>query len=490
MVRRWLSLMAVLLPLCATWALTNPMFASPDEPAHMARAQGFSRFDFTPPYETDGLPMNAPECYRFIANVTADCADLAWGVDGTEVETKTRDYPPLFHAVAAVPVLFVSGLDGAYAMRLWMAFVCCALLAWAGALLIRPGRGPWPVVGFTVALTPMSMFVSSTVNPSGITLSLSLLVAAGAVARWMYGDGARNAVVAMAAGAPSLLLVRRDSALWVLVLAVSLMPLALSGSRIRARLRALDPRSWSVRGRVIGLGVAVAVVASAVKWIGPIVHRLVTTGEVAGNGSRWQGLGSMRVYLDHMIGTFGWIDTFIGRTAFSVAAAVCVVVIGLGFASVNRRLVMAEGVSLVALFATPVVFGMFIYPYFQGRYMLPIWVIVAVMASLGIASAPSARLGRPALAAVLLVVWGGVHVWSLLQNLRRYAVGYRGTWWFTSNAPWAPPTMSNRVAVLMIVVASAMSAIALAYVVTQTSSASRRSSRRKIHQPIESPPTA
>jgi len=65
--------------LCATWALTNPMFASPDEPAHMARAQGFSRFDFTPPYETDGLPISAPECYRFIANAAANCADLAWG---------------------------------------------------------------------------------------------------------------------------------------------------------------------------------------------------------------------------------------------------------------------------------------------------------------------------------------------------------------------------------------------------------------------------
>jgi len=71
--------MVVLLPLCATWALTNPMFASPDEPAHLARAQGLSRFDFTPPYETDGLPISAPECYRFIANAAANCADLAWG---------------------------------------------------------------------------------------------------------------------------------------------------------------------------------------------------------------------------------------------------------------------------------------------------------------------------------------------------------------------------------------------------------------------------
>jgi len=216
----------------------------------------------------------------------------------------------------------------------------------------------------------------------------------------------------------------------------------------------------------------------------------VTTGEVEGNGSRWQGLGSMRVYLDHMIGTFGWIDTFIGRTAFLVAAAVCAIVIGLGFVAGRGRLAVAEGVALVALFATPVVFGMFIFPYFQGRYMLPIWVIVAVIASMSISTRGSARLALPVLPVVLLVVWGGVHVWSLLQNLRRYAVGYRGTWWFTSNAPWEPPMMSNRVAVLLIAAASALSAVALAKLVGQTSSANRRSSRRKIHQPIESPPTA
>ena len=463
--QRWLLLMAVLLPLGITWALTNPMFASPDEPAHMARAQGFSRFDFSPPYETDGLPMDAPECYRFIANVTANCSDLTWGVDGTEVETKTRDYPPLFHAIAAVPAFFVSGLGGAYVMRLWMAVVCCSLLAWAGALLIRPDRGRWPVVGFTLALTPMSVFVSSTVNPSGITLAFSLMVVAGAVARWVYGDRGRLAVVAMSVGVPGLLLVRRDSALWVAILAVSLAPLALAGSNLRAWLSAFDPRRWSVRLRMVVAAVLLGVVIAAIKWVGPIVHRLLTTGEVKGNGSRWQGLGSMRVYLDHMIGTFGWIDTFIGRTWFFVAAAVCVTVIVLGLVSGAGQLVVAEGVSLLALFATPVVFGMIMFPYFQGRYMLPIWVIVAVVSALAVGQSRFASsVGNP-LAVVLLAVWGAVHVWSLLQNLRRYAVGFDGTWWFTSDAPWEPPMMSNLVAVLLIVVASAVSAVALSRVI-------------------------
>jgi hypothetical protein len=86
-----------------------------------------------------------------------------------------------------------------------------------------------------LALTPMSVFVSSTVNPSGITLAFSLVVVAGAVARWVYGEKSRAAVVAMCVGAPGLLLVRRDSALWVAILIVALAPLAVGSADLGAR---------------------------------------------------------------------------------------------------------------------------------------------------------------------------------------------------------------------------------------------------------------
>jgi hypothetical protein len=442
--------MAVLVPLTVVWSLTNPMFASPDEPAHMARAQGFSRLDFSPPYETDGLPMNAPGCFRFRADVTADCADLTWGTDGAEVETKTRDYPPLFHSVAAIPAVFVDGLGGAYVMRIWLGLVCSVLFAWAGALIIRPGRGRWPVVGFTLALTPMAVFVSSTVNPSGITAAFSLLVVAGAIARWVHRDRSRWVSGAIGLGLPGLLLVRRDGVLWVAILLASLAPIALADPATRTRLRSFDPRSWSTRVRWGSLAVLVVSVVVAALWVVPILHRFFTTGEVGGNGSRWQGIEVMRIYFDHMIGTFGWIDTYIGQEAFATAAGVCVLLVLAGLAGGQRELVMAQGVSLAALFATPVVFGMFLYPYFQGRYMLPIWVIVAVVSSMAVASSDIGPRTSSRLAAAVLVLWWAVHVWSLVQNLRRYAVGFRGTWRFASDYAWHPPMMSNATAVGLI----------------------------------------
>jgi hypothetical protein len=449
--------MAVLVPLTVVWGLTNPMFASPDEPAHMARAQGFSSLDFSSPYETDGLPVYAPECFRFDPNATADCADYTWG-SPAEVDTKTRDYPPIFHAVAAVPAVFSSGLGGAYAMRIWLGLVCSALLAWAGALLIRPGGGRWPVVGFALALTPMAMFVSSTVNPSGLTLAFSALVVAGAVSRWLYREPSRISDAAIAVGLPGLLLVRRDGVLWVAILIVALAPLVLSDAAARARLANLDPRRWTGRTRVLSAITLVAAIVIAVVWVGPVLHRFFTTGEVEGNGSRWQGLEVMRIYFDHMIGTFGWIDTYIGQEAFALAGGLCILVMLVGLVGGQRPLVTAQSLALAALFATPVVFGLLLYPYFQGRYMLPIWVIVAVLASLAVGSADLGARTGPRLATVLIALWGAVHVWSLVQNLRRYAVGFRGTWWFTSDYRWHPPMMSNLVAVLVIAAASTVSA--------------------------------
>ncbi|MFM8649874.1 MAG: DUF2142 domain-containing protein [Actinomycetota bacterium] len=463
--QRFVLLMAVLAPLAVVWSLTNPMFASPDEPAHMARAQGFSRFDFSPPYETDGLPMSAPECFRFRAEVTADCADYTWGTDGADVETKTRDYPPLVQAVAAVPAVFAGGLTGAYFMRIWMGLVCCALLAWAGALLIRPGRGRWPVVGFALALTPMAVFVSSTVNPSGITAAFSLLVVAGVVARWVYHDRGRVMRWAVGVGLPGLVLVRRDGVLWVVILVVALLPIVLADADTRARLRGLDPRRWTARSRAIVLLGLLGTVVIAALWIVPVLHRFFTTGEVGGNGSRWQGIEVLRIYFDHMIGTFGWIDTYIGQEAFAIASGVCLLVVLTGLAGGRRDFVAAQALALLALFATPVVFGMFLYPYFQGRYMLPMWVIVAVVSALSVGSSDVGARTSGRLVVVVLTMWWVVHVWSLVQNLRRYAVGFRGSWRFVATSTWHPPMMSNLVAVASIAVAAGVSALAMRRVI-------------------------
>lgn len=453
--RVWVLTMALLYPLCALWALTNPMFASPDEPAHMARAQGFARLDFSEPYETDGLPMTEQTCYAFNAAITADCADLTWGADGTTAVTRTRDYPPLFHTVAAVPALAFSGLGGAYAMRLWLAFVCCALVAWAAALMLRPGRSRWLILGLLMGLTPVSVFVMSTVNPSGMTVALSAVAVAGLVARLRWDDRRLSVWVAIGAGLLGLVLVRRDGAAWVVTILAVFVPVLRADPEWRRRAwerwrEVMGPRArtaLTVLSALFAIGLAAAVV-----WVIPVLDRFVTTGEIEGNGSRWQGLGSIDLYLRQMMGTFGWVDTFIGPELYTLAMVAAGTLVAVALAGGRWEWARGTGIALVALFVTPVAFGFVEFPYFQGRYLLAIWMALMVVAAVAVSASDAGERLRVRLGGGLLAIWWLVHLVSFVQNLRRYSVGLTGGWIdVVSNPAWEPPMMSNGVAVVLVV---------------------------------------
>lgn len=453
--RVWILTMALLYPLCAMWALTNPMFASPDEPAHVARAQGFSRFDFSEPYETDGLPMTEQRCYAFNAAITADCADLTWGTDGTEVETRTRDYPPLFHTVAAVPALVFSGLSGAYVMRLWLALVCCALVAWATVLLLRPGRSRWLLLGLVMGLTPMSVFVMSTVNPSGMTVALSAVAVAGLVARLRWDDRRLSVWVAIGVGLLGLVLVRRDGIAWVLSILAIFVPVLRADPEWRRRAwerwrDVMGPRARTALAVLSSLFV-VGMVAGVV-WVIPVLDRFVTTGEIGGNGSRWQGLGSIPLYLDQMIGTFGWVDTFVGPELFTLAIVAGGVLVALALAGGRWEWARGTAIGVLLLFAVPVAFGFVEFPYFQGRYLLPVWMALMMVSAVAVSASDAGERLRERLGGGLLAVWWLVHLFAFWQNLRRYSVGLSGGWGdVVSNPAWEPPMMGNGVAVALVV---------------------------------------
>ncbi|MEN9803218.1 MAG: hypothetical protein RIS41_65 [Actinomycetota bacterium] len=453
--RVWALTMALLYPLCALWALANPMFASPDEPAHIARAQGFSRLDFSEPYETDGLPMTEQRCYAFNAAVTADCADLDWGADGTEVVTKTRDYPPLFHAVAAVPAVVTSGLTGAYVMRLWMAFVCCALVSWAAVLLLRPARSRWLLLGLLMGLTPVSVFVMSTVNPSGMTVALSAVAVAGLIARLRWDDRRLSVWVAIGLGLLGLVLVRRDGVAWVATILTVFVPVLRADPEWRRRAwerwrEVMGPRARTAL--VVLSSLFVVGLVAAVVWVLPVLDRFLTTGEIGGNGSRWQGLGSIPLYLDQMIGTFGWVDTYIGAELYTLAIVAAGVLVAVALAGGRWEWSRATALALLALFVVPVAFGFVEFPYFQGRYLLAIWMALMMVSAVAVSASDAGERLRIRLGGGLLAVWWLVHLVSFGQNLRRYSVGLTGGWGDVLSDPaWEPPMMSNGVAVGLLV---------------------------------------
>jgi len=407
-------------PLFVLWALTMPLFAAPDEQWHMVNAQGYAHGDVTNPFVTDGIPVDAGSCYQFMPSVSADCMDLTWGIPGTEIVSRATDYPPASHLIAAIPALFVDGLVGAYIMRVWMALAAAGLFAWAGAVLLRaaPSRR-LALTGLLLATTPMVAFMSGAVSPSGITAASASLFAAGAVHIKAVGAG-RVGVAAAVTGLGLLVTSRRDGLLWAAVLMIAFAPMAwqpLIGSWRHLRHRT---KAATVVGTVV-----IATVA------GP---RLIEYGvnfirrhDINWSDARIEAKGSFTElsYIKDLIGRFGWLDTRLH--SFHYIAAILMVLLFVMVACIGAHAVQrwAIGVSIVAIFVSPVIVGLFRSPYMQGRYLFPVW-CAALMAA-AVTALPErlrrhVRYGVP----ILWGAWGGVHVLAWYVTLRRHAVGIGG----------------------------------------------------------------
>jgi hypothetical protein len=449
--RRWVVLFVALVPLAVTWSVVNPMLASPDETVHILRAQSIAAGDFSNPFTSDGLPIESVECFRFQPEVTAACQDLAWGVDGTQQIGPVDGYPPLYHSIAAIPAVFISGLAGAYLMRMWMAVVIMALIAWAAALATRPGSGPWPLTGVAVAVTPMGIFSVAMVNPSGMAVASAMLFVVGAVSALDTRWRGREVVSAVAVGAFGLALSRRDGLLWLVVLGLVLAPFW--GPQLRRLWSRRSPRSTRT---VVGVVAALAVVA--VVWGRTTVSRFAQNWQDGDGTSAWEAARFIRGYLSQAVGVLGWLDSPIGEEPLWVALVIAGFVVLIGIASDHRRAALATTLGLVGLLVSPVVVGMVRFPYLQGRYLLPIWIGTAILAGFAASRGDTgARFDRRA-TRLVLVAWAAIHLIAGIQNLRRYAVGRSGTWNFLVDADWNPPTMPNAVAVAAYVGAVALAA--------------------------------
>lgn len=431
----------LLLALGATWALATPMFAGPDEPSHLRKAAAAARGQLADELDADTgaavveLPAvyrNDAGCFAFEGGVTADCmvvtdrgGDLAMGHVAT-------GYPPTYHLLVGLPSLVSDGQASLYAQRLANAAAMAALLALAVTALAQQRAPRTAVVGLAAALAPIVAFLLGVVNPSG------LAVAAG-MATWAAGyQLARTAplyrlggVVARTVGPLCLLiLLRRDSMLWGGLLAVgvaSLIP--------RARWRPL------VRSRAVWAGLAAVGVSLVVQLAVSGGSSAERFADNAGEATRptitlgW-ALETLGRALQQQVGILGWQDT-------ELPLAVHVAVGGLIAALVVAALVRAPrqpavvAVGLVGVVAAAWLALDALRPlYIQGRYVLPLAVGVPTVAAMALAEGRRPLTGRWVVAA--LAVTTTAQVAAFWTNLRRYAVGADGPWWFFGDAAWEP----------------------------------------------------
>lgn len=439
-----------LLLLLFVWSLTNPIFASPDEPAHIVRAQGFSNFDFSPPFTTDGIPEDAIDCLRFNPDVTAACMNLSWGEPTSSLDNSTQGYPPLMYVIGAIPNLVLNGITASYATRLWLAITNVSLFAWSIALARR--RGVWVAAGLLIGMTPLVTFTMANVNPSGLSAAGAMLLVSGLLTRPERITRNVREWSPIVVGLLVLALTRRDGAFWGAVI-VAVMATRSSLDNVRRVVKSVirSPRA---------VATTIVISFAGLAWAAPWMLRFVRSRATAPH-STWQATRATRIYLDHLIGKFGWLDSTMGLEPFYLALTVIGVFLFLAVVTSNRNSRRAILIALVTLAVVPIVFGTFRYPYFQGRYLIPGWIALMALAGDAIQSSSAELLRLGIRARRLLALWVVVHVWSLLNNLKRYATGRNGTWRMFGPDAWHPPMMSNEIAVVLIMTAGLVALLSI-----------------------------
>jgi hypothetical protein len=458
----WTSFLLVVM-LSSLWNLADPLYAGPDEPAHVIRAHALDHGQLTGKElsrertrqagRRDLLLVRAPQiyqtaegsvCWVFRPDVTAACLRFDGPTRDVDIPITAARHPPAYYAVVGV----VSWLHGpgaltVHLMRLIGALITGAFVATAITALRRSPAPPVAAVGLLLALTPMVLFVSGVVNPSTAEI-------AAAIAFWVCGlvlvSGSgrqpdKRLITAVGIAGCALALIRQLGPLWL-----SLIALAIVATANRSTLAALARSSWA---RLWG-GLIVVSAFAQVLWdvyakpldLSPISERRTNldTAEILR-----ETFGASFGRYREMIGSFGWLDTP------APALTVLLWTAGVGFLVLlavmfARRRNVAILVALLA--ATAVVPALIESSQFrhvggfawQGRYTLPLAVGVPIVAATALASTELGRelTGRRFSLAVVSV-FVVAHILAFAQNLRRYTVGYDGPINFWKHPDWSPP---------------------------------------------------
>ncbi len=455
----WLAF-GVLFLLMGSYSLATPQGASPDEPAHAMRAYAAAHGQLTGPESTAApgtldlrvstyfatLESHMP-CFKRDVTQTPACVTPIAHPDSTATgHSSTGVSTPVFYLAVGWPTVFLDGAKGLYAMRLVSAVLCSALLALAFVALRSLPRWRWATFALAAGVTPMTLFLSGTVNPNGLEVAATAAVFSLLAAT--FGTSSTRRVLAWRiAGitAASLLLVntRSIALLWLLLALVAAL---LLGDRAVLR-RVL--RSW-----ITWTGVAIVVIVTIVVAAFYLRPRSLTPAyQPIGAGSSWgQGFSNTIdqtfSFMNGWIAQFGWLE--IPPPGIAVAIWTCIggalLLAGLTFGPRSVKLAalpIGLAVLLVPPFSQAAVIGVAGYIW-QGRYTLAPAVMLLVVAGIGLDRALPVVADRR-LAPVIrvsIVLLGIGHLGAFLWMLRRYVTGLTsaGTWLDMLRHPlWQPP---------------------------------------------------
>jgi len=445
------------------WIGSNPAGSAPDESDHLRKAIALAELEigeeFTgPPYDESPLADRiastsrevsipselAPDgfgCTAFQPEQTANCLPVEKPESGGEVErvTAVGAYPPLGYIPLGLAAKLTDSPYHAFiAARAGSLLMSCAMLWLAFAHLFR-WLGRKAVLGAVVALTPMSIFVASSVSTSGLEIMSALVVASVAVVCTRHPDSIRDprTQLTLALGGVLLLSSRQMGVVSLGVFGLVIC-FAIGWRRIVDLFRRPRPAFIASVLALLLSGAALFV------WETRYDHPS-HTGSPVSYGALQRFLIQGFEIIRSGIGNFGWLDTPLPRWGIAVWLVLASLICGMALLIGRRadRWYVAGGL-LATLAVAYLTYATLFYPVaagLQGRHMLPLFVFSPLMAGLVVAErldASTFREAVPRLFAVVALTMPILQWVGLYWNAHRYAVGSSGPVLFLDSAQWEP----------------------------------------------------
>jgi hypothetical protein len=488
--RLWWALFSVFALMCLAWIVAAPLVSGPDEHDNQVRAAAVARLQFRgariPGSGNIGVLVRVPsivsnaEAQCFIGRqhtipkipfyeegepLTEDCGRFSGS--GKLVDEYNYEYrqQPGYYFFAGLPSLVFTNKLGLYLIRLVGALMFSGLLASAVVSLLRLRAAPLLLLGAAVAATPKLFYLAATTNAAAVETAAALsLFAAGLVLargpspgrpdleRSADADGqaasGRSALARGSGGVDRRTVLRFGIALAVLSQIRALSPgyavvlvviLGLLGGRDRVRM--LLGRTDMRVALAVGAGGLVLTLAWLIH-----MHSMFPYATRDGSGLT-SAIGDIPWWMRELVGVFGSTDV----VPPAIVPLAWLAAVGGLFAVAWRRgnrveVGLAAGLAVAAIALLVSGQGL-AFPqtgyFWQGRYILPLMVVVPVLA---LAPRPGdndrdrGNLRRLALVLVPIVVVG--HLWSYLYTVRHYTVGFHGTinpFKFLFDPIWSPP---------------------------------------------------
>jgi hypothetical protein len=478
------------------WSWSVPLLSSPDEPHHIVKAAAVWRGEWLGQHaiganeatmvdEVPGTYARAIgnfDCYRQRAFIAASCAPkLVASSQIMPAKTHVGRYPALYYLLVGWPSALSSSVSTMRWMRAISAIFNSGLVAFGIFLIRRFRMGAGVLVGYCCALTPVAVYMDSTVQPNGLEATLGLLLATAVVGLARHAHRTpespqrppRMLIGAAGAAASALVLVRGLSPLWLACIGLVALVLV-PWHHWRAWLRLADVRMWT------GLLVTCCVLALA--WIVG-AHALAIQPWPANllvykHASDWREIQLVidreGWFAEQMVGALTK-ETRLPVPGFVAAfTALCLlVIVGVVRGSARERVALV--VAVVATWLIPIVIAA---PRirqnginWQGRYIMPFAaeiVLLAGMAAFKSERSPLPRVARDVAGALVVgsLALESVCFWAML---RRYAVTTRGPLDLltVAHAAWSPAVLPIGVLAALVPLVSAAAAVLLVGLLTR-----------------------